>query len=201
MFLKCSVRRKDGKEHRSWSVVESRRVAKGRVVQRHVLYLGEINDSQRAAWEKTISVFDEQRGQPVICALFPEDRTPPAAAGVAAVQVRLEAMRLERPRTWGACWLADALWRELKLDEFFAARLGCSREGTDWEKVLRILAIYRLLSPGSEWRLHRHWFATTALADLLNVDVGAVADDTLYRCLDLMLAQKGIEPLICADKR
>ena len=173
MFLKCSVRRKDGKEHRSWSVVESRRVAKGRVVQRHVLYLGEINDSQRAAWEKTISVFDEQRGQPVICALFPEDRTPPAAAGVAAVQVRLEAMRLERPRTWGACWLADALWRELKLDEFFAARLGCSREGTDWEKVLRILAIYRLLSPGSEWRLHRHWFATTALADLLNVDVGA----------------------------
>jgi hypothetical protein len=190
MFLKCSVRRKDGKEHRSWSVVESRRVARGRVVQRHVLYLGEINDSQRAAWEKTIAVFDEQRGQPVTCALFPEDRTPPPTAGVAAVQVRLEALRLERPRTWGACWLADGLWRELQLDAFFAARLGCSREGTDWEKVLRILTIYRLLSPGSEWRLHRHWFETTALADLLSVDVGAVADDTLYRCLDLLLAQR-----------
>jgi len=86
--------------------------------------------------------------------------------------------------------LADGLWRELKLDEFFAARLGCSREGTDWEKVLRILVIYRLLSPGSEWRLHRHWFETTALADLLAVDVGAVQDDTLYRCLDLLLAQR-----------
>lgn len=190
MFLKCSVRRKDGKEHRSWAVVESRRVARGRVVQRHVLYLGEINDSQRAAWEKTIAVFDEQQGQPVTCALFPEDRTPPATAGVAAVQVRLEALRLERPRMWGACWLADALWQELKLDEFFAACLGISREGTEWEKVLRILAIYRLLSPGSEWRLHRHWFETTALADLLGVDVAAVQDDTLYRCLDLLLAHK-----------
>ena len=190
MFLKCSVRRKDGKEHRSWSVVESRRVARGRVVQRHVLYLGEINDSQRAAWEKTIAVFDEQQDQPVTCALFPEDRTPPVRVGVAAVQVRLEALRLERPRMWGACWWADELWKQLKLDEFFAARLGVSREGTEWEKVLRILVIYRLLSPGSEWRLHRHWFETTALADLLDVDEGAVADDTLYRCLDLLVAHK-----------
>lgn len=110
--------------------------------------------------------------------------------GVTALPVHLAALRLERPRAWGACWIADALWRELKLDEFFAARLGVSREGTDWEKVLRILAIYRLLSAGSEWRLHRHWFATTALADLLGVDAGAVADDTLYRCLDLLLAHK-----------
>lgn len=190
MFLKCSVRRKDGKEHRSWSVVESQRLARGRVLQRHVLYLGEINDSQRAAWEKTLAVFDEQHGAPLTCALFPDDRTPPAMEGVTALQVRLAALRLERPRTWGACWLADALWRELKLDEFFAARLGASREGTDWEKVLRILAIYRLLAPGSEWRLHRHWFGATALADLLGVDAGAVADDTLYRCLDLLLAHK-----------
>src|SRR5437773_12581168 len=67
---------------------------------------------------------------------------------------------------------------------FFGARLAVSREDTDWEKVLRILAIYRLLAPGSEWRLHRHWFATTALADLLGVDARAVQDDTLYRCHD-----------------
>ena len=190
MFLKCSMRRKDGKEHRSWSVVESRRVAGHRVVQRHVLYLGEINDSQRAAWEKSLAVFDEQRQESLTCALFPEDRTPPPVLDVTAVQVRLAALRLERPRSWGACWLADGLWRELKLDEFFAARLSVSREGTDWEKVLRILAIYRLVSPGSEWRLHRHWFETTALADLLGVDAGAVADDTLYRCLDLLVAHK-----------
>jgi len=189
MFLKCSTRCKDGKQHRSWSIVESRRLPGGGVSQRHVLYLGEINDSQRLAWQKSIEVFDEGHGQSRQCALFPQDRTPPAG-GSPAVQVRLEALRLSRPRTWGACWLGDSLWRELQLDTFFAARLGCSREGTAWEKVLRVLTLYRLLSPGSEWRLHRHWFGTTALADLLGVDERAAQDDTLYRCLDLLLPHR-----------
>ena len=189
MFLKCSQRRKDGKVHRSWSVVESRRYGGGKVAQRHVRYLGEINDSQRCAWEKTISVFDETRGGARQLALFPADRVPPAD-GAEAVQVRLDALRLENPRQWGACWLADHLWRTLHLDDFFGARLPVTREGTDWEKVLRVLAIYRLLSPGSEWRLHRHWFATTALSDLLGVDARAVQADTLYRCLDLLLPHK-----------
>lgn len=190
MFLKCSTRRKDGKEHRSWSVVESRRVGRS-VVQRHVLYLGEINDSQRAAWQKSIEVFDEAQGQSRQCMLFPEDRTPAALEDPAAVvQVRLAQLQLARPRTWGACWLGDQLWRDLQLDTFFAPRLGCSREGTDWEKVLRVLTLYRLLSPGSEWRLHRHWFATTALADLLGVDERLAQDDTLYRGLDGLLAHK-----------
>jgi transposase len=188
MFLKCSTRKKDGKEHRSWSIVESRRVGRG-VVQRHVLYLGEINDSQRAAWQKSIEVFDESRGQACQCALFPEDR-PPAADDASAVQVRLNQLQLSRPRTWGACWLGDQLWRELQLDTFFGPRLGVSREGTDWEKVLRVLTLYRLLWPGSEWRLHRHWFGTTALADLLGVDERHAQDDTLYRGLDGLLAHK-----------
>jgi transposase len=188
MFLKCSTRKKDGKEHRSWSIVESRRVGRS-VVQRHVLYLGEINDSQRAAWQKSIAVFDEAQGQSRQCALFPEDR-PPLAGDTSAVQVRLNELQLARPRTWGACWLGDQLWRDLHLDTFFAPRLGCSREGTDWEKVLRVLTLYRLLSPGSEWRLHRHWFATTALADLLGVDERLAQDDTLYRGLDGLLAHK-----------
>ena len=187
MFLKCSTRKKDGKEHRSWSIVKSRRVGRG-VVQRHVLYLGEINDSQRAAWQKSIAVFDEQQGQARQCALFPEDRIPADAAS--AVQVRLNQLQLSRPRTWGACWLGDQLWRELQLDTFFAPRLGVSREGTDWEKVLRVLTLYRLLSPGSEWRLHRHWFGTTALADLLGGDERLAQDDTLYRGLDDVLVHK-----------
>jgi len=187
MFLKCSTRKKDGKEHRSWSIVESRRVGRS-VVQRHVLYLGEINDSQRAAWQKSIAVFDEAQGQSRQCALFPEDRTP--ATDTPAVQVRLEQLQLARPRTWGACWLGDQLWRDLQLDTFFAPRLGCSREGTDWEKVLRVLTLYRLLAPGSEWRLHRHWFGTTALADLLGVDERHAQDDTLYRGLDGLLEHK-----------
>jgi transposase len=159
------------------------------VVQRHVLYLGEINDSQRAAWQKSIEVFDEQQGQSRQCALFPEDRAP-AVGDASAVQVRLNQLQLSRPRTWGACWLGDQLWRELQLDTFFAGRLGVSREGTDWEKVLRLLTLYRLLSPGSEWRLHRHWFGTTALADLLGVDERLAQDDTLYRGLDGLLEHK-----------
>jgi transposase len=188
MFLKCSMRKKDGKEHRSWSIVESRRVGRS-VTQRHVLYLGEINDSQRAAWQKCIEVFDEQSGQSRQCALFPEDRTPPVT-DTPAVQVRLEGLQLCRPRSWGGCWLGDHLWRELRLDCFFGPRLGRSREGTDWEKVLRLLTIYRPLCPGSEWRLHRHWFGTTAMADLLEADERLAQDDTLYRGLDGLLEHK-----------
>lgn len=191
MHLKCRIRRKDGKAHRTWSIVESRRVA-GRVVHQHVLYLGEVNDRQKASWEKAVSVVDETSGAVRQLELLPEDReiTP---GEVDAVQVRLSAMSLERPRQWGACWLADTLWRQLRLDAFFGEKLGASREGTDWEKVLRVLVIYRLLSPGSEWRLHRQWFGTTALPDLLGVDERAAQPATLYRCLDLLLAQK--EPL------
>lgn len=189
MFLKCRERRKDGKTHRSWSIVESRRYAGNKVAHRHVLYLGEINDSQRVAWERTIAVIDERDGTPRQLALFPADREPPASE-VETLQVRLSELSLEHPRQWGACWLADQLWRTLHLDDFFGSRLPVSREQTDWEKVLRILVIYRLLSPGSEWRLHRHWFSTTALADLLGVDARAVQDDTLYRCHDLLLPLK-----------
>jgi hypothetical protein len=189
MFLKCRERHKDGKTHRSWSIVESRRYAGNKVAHRHVLYLGEINDSQRAAWERTIAVVDERDGEARQLALFPADRTPPPGE-VDSLQVRLSELRLEHPRQWGACWLGDQLWRTLHLDDFFGARLPVSREDTDWERVLRILVIYRLLSPGSEWRLHRHWFGTTALADLLGVDARAVQDDTLYRCHDLLLPLK-----------
>lgn len=169
--------------------MESRRYADGKVAHRHVLYLGEINDSQRVAWERTIAVIDERDGAARQMALFPADRPPPGDE-VATLQVRLGELRLGHPRQWGGCWLGDHLWRALHLDGFFGARLPVSREGTDWEKVLRILVIYRLLSPGSEWRLHRHWFGTTALADLLGVDERAVQDDTLYRCHDLLLPWK-----------
>ena len=188
MYLKCRIRRKDGKEHRTWSIVESRRVA-GRVVHHHILYLGEVNDRQKASWEKAVSVVDESSGTVRQLELLPEDRviTP---SEVDAVRVRLSAMSLERPRQWGACWLADTLWRQLRLDSFFGEKLGRSREGTDWEKVLRVLVVYRLLSPGSEWRLHRQWFGATALPDLLGVDERAAQPATLYRCLDLLLAEK-----------
>ena len=95
MFLRHKIRRKDGKEHWSWSVVENRRVQGGRVVQRQVLYLGEINDSQRAAWTRAIAVFDDD-GQSAQIALFPEDRAAPLL-DCDVVSIRLNAMRLRPP--------------------------------------------------------------------------------------------------------
>ena len=188
MFLKCSTRRKDGKIHRSWSIVESRRTG-SHVVQKHVLYLGEVSDQQRASWERAVSVIDETTGESRQMTLIPEDRVL-STSEVDALPVRLSALRLEHPRQWGACWLADSLWCELHLDTFFAEHLGRSPEGTEWEKVLRSLTIYRLLSPGSEWRMHRYWFGTTALPDLLEADERIAQPATLYRCHDLLLVHK-----------
>src|ERR1700751_678068 len=74
MFLRCKVRQKDGKQHRYWSVVENSRVAGGRVVQRHVLYLGEINDTQELAWRRSIAVLEDGAAEPRTLSLFPGDR-------------------------------------------------------------------------------------------------------------------------------
>ena len=130
MFLRCKVRRKDGKQHRYWSVVENTRVAGGRVVQRQVLYLGEINDTQELAWRRSIAVLEDGAGQPRTLSLFPEDRCEGLLADASIVGVRLSELRLRRPRQWGACWLALLLWRELQLDLFWCKRLGVSRKGT-----------------------------------------------------------------------
>ena len=109
MFLRCTKRKKDGKVHRYWSVVESRRVCGGRVVQRHVPYLGEINDSQRQAWRKPIEVFEEGSASAQTMALFPEDRAV-AIDDESIVRIRLKELELKRPRQWGACWLACYLY-------------------------------------------------------------------------------------------
>ena len=188
MFLRHKIRRKDGKEHRTWSVVENRRVQSGRVVQRQVLYLGEINDSQRAAWSRAVEVFDEG-GRSKQIALFPEDRPAPVL-DCDVVSIRLSAMRLRRPREWGACWLAMVLWDQLRLDDFWRPALPPSREGTDWLNILKTLVANRLISPGSEWRLHRHWFEHSAMGDLLGEDAGLAQPNNLYRCLDLLVAHK-----------
>ena len=181
MFLRASTRKKDGKEHRYWSVVENRRVAGGRVVQRHVLYLGEINSSQELSWRKSIEVLDESTQQPRTLALFPEDRCEGLLADESIVRLRLSQLSLRRPRQWGACWLALQLWELLDLDEFWAQRLSASRKGTRWDLVLLVLTAYRLIAPGSEWRLHREWFQRSALADLLGEDAGLAEIHKLYR--------------------
>jgi len=190
MYLKCHRRFKDGKQHRYWSIAEKRRLSRGRVADRHVLYLGEINDSQREAWLKSIEAFDEDRQEQRHLALFPADRDIPEHAVEFGVRVRLKEFRLERPRQWGACWAFCRLWQQLKLDEFWSERLCDSREGTSWYQVLMVLTAYRWIDPGSEWRLHREWYARSAMADLLQQDAALANKDTLYRCLDRLLEHK-----------
>ena len=190
MFLKCHSRVKDGKEHRYWNIVENRRCGRGKFVQRQVLYLGEINDTQRESWCRTIEIFDENRERTMPLALFPADRQLPNFAAGFGVQVRLKEMELHRPRQWGACWLACYLYEQLGLDEFWAEHLADSREGTCWGHILETLVCYRLIDPGSEWRLHRQWFEQSAMADLLDEDYSLVEKNSLYRCLDKVLKHK-----------
>ena len=189
MFLRSTTRLKDGKIHYYWSIVENRRCRADRIVQQTVLYLGEINDSQREQWIRAIEVFDEDAGAMDQLKLFAAERRLLTTAPD-RVQVRLKDFELHRPRQWGGCWLFSELWKQLQLDEFWRVRLGCSREGTDWEHVLQTLVCYRLLDPGSEWRLHRVWFEQSAMGDLLAEDFSIVAKDTLYRCLDSLLEYK-----------
>jgi hypothetical protein len=133
MSLRAKTRKKDGKERRYWSVVESRRVASGRVVQRHVLYLGEINSSQELAWRRSIEVLEDGESAPRTYALFPEDRCEGLLPDESIVRLKLKSMQLHRPRQWGACWLALTLWQTLDLDVFWAERLPPSRKGTRWD--------------------------------------------------------------------
>lgn len=189
MFLRSTTRKKDGKDHRYFSVVENRRVSSGKTVQRTVVYLGEINDTQQTAWLKTLDVFDEQEQQSRTLRLFPDDREMPESA-VDSLQVKLSGLELRRARAFGDCWLACELWRKLGLEEFWQTRLPEGREEVPWEKVLRLLVVNRWIAPGSEFRVHRQWFVDSAMDELLGVDFAVAEKDRLYRCLDRLLAHK-----------
>jgi hypothetical protein len=189
MFLRDKRRFKNGKWHRYYSVVENRRVSGKGVLQRQVLYLGEINDTQEAAWRKTLEVFDEHRQATCQMSLFAEDREIPPDA-VNALSLRMSELRLRRSRAFGDCWLGLKLWLELRLDRFWAECLADERGDVAWEQVVAILAINRLVAPGSEWWIHREWFLQTALDELLGVDFAAVGKDRLYRCLDRLVQHK-----------
>ena len=189
MYLRCHSRKKNGKRHRYWSVVESRRCRSGRPVQRQVLYLGEINDSQEAAWRKTIQVFDEQKKEYEQLSLFPADRPIPADE-VNALSVVLTELCLRHPRSFGDCWLGCVLWDQLGLSGFWDSRLGSQRGKVPWRKVLQLLVINRLCDPGSEFALHRSWFLRSAMDELLTTDFAVAEKDRLYRCLDRILPYK-----------
>jgi transposase len=189
LFLRSTNRKKDGKDHRYFSLVENQRISATKTVQRTVLYLGEINGQQESSWRKTLAVFDEDKRQYTNLNLFPDDRPLPADA-VDSLQVRLSGLELRRPRPFGNCWLASELWHQLGLNEFWQARLGGGRESVSWEKVLRLLVVNRLLEPGSEFRVHRHWFVESAMDALLEENFAVAEKDRLYRCLDRILEHK-----------
>ena len=193
MFLRCTERKKDGKVHYYYSVVENRRVAHNKVTQRTVLYLGEINQLQEAAWQDLLDRFDSEcqghRVKP-----FRQQQllgpTPLRPEEVDAIGVELSRMELRRPRAFGNCWLGCEIWRLLELDDFWREKLPEGREAVAWHKVIELLAVNRLVDAGSEWRLHRQWFDQSAMDQLLEADFAVASKDRLYRCLDRLLAHK-----------
>jgi transposase len=189
LFLRSTNRKKDGKDHRYFSIVENQRISADKTVQRTVLYLGEINDQQQASWRKTLDVFDEDKQTHTNLNLFPDDRPLPEDA-VDSIQVKLSGLELRRARPFGNCWLASELWNQLGLSEFWQKHLPEGRERVSWEKVLRLLVVNRLLEPGSEFRVHRHWFVESAMDALLEENFAVAEKDRLYRCLDRILEHK-----------
>jgi len=191
MFLRFITRKKDGKEHRYYSVVENVRVPGRRSpFQKTLLYLGELSDAQHVAWTKAIAVFDEATGQSQNLNLFPDDRPVPSDLANTSVSIRMSDYRLCRPRQYGACWMACELWRELELDAFWGQLLAPSREGTDWVKLLTVSVAYRLIEPGSEWRCHRLWYDQSAMGDLLGEGFAWGGKDQLYNVLDRLLPHR-----------
>jgi transposase len=183
MFLRFNTRKKDGKEHRYWSVVENLRLRSGHTTQRTVLYLGEINDTQQAAWRKSLEVINEVEEITQSICLFPEDRDIPADV-LNGLRVKLSELTLQRPRVFGDCWLACRLWDELELGSFWRQRLPDGKAQVPWFKVLELLSVRQLVAPGSKWHLHRRWFLSSAMDQLLDEDFAVAAKNRLYECLD-----------------
>jgi len=183
MFLRFNTRKKDGKEHRYWSVVENRRLRTGSSTQRTVLYLGEINDRQQAAWRKSLEVINETNQRTEQICLFPQDREIPPEV-LNGLQVKLSELTLQRPRVFGDCWLGCRLWDELQLGAFWRERLPEGKACVPWFKVLELLSVRQLVAPGSKWHLHRRWFLASAMDQLLGEDFAVAAKNRLYECLD-----------------
>jgi transposase len=193
MFLRCTERKKDGKVHYYYSVVENRRVADNKVTQRTVLYLGEINQLQEAAWQDLLNRFESECQSRSVRPFRQSRLLGPARLRpeeVDAIQVKLSQMELRRPRAFGNCWLGCEIWRLLELDGFWSEKLPEGREEVAWHKVVELLAVHRLVAPGSEWRLHRQWFDESAMDELLAEDFAVASKDRLYRCLDRLLPHK-----------
>jgi transposase len=187
MFLRTHRRKKDGKQHSYWSLVETVRTPDG-PRQKTLCYLGELNSSAQARWLKTIEVFNDQ-GETQQLKLFPS-QVEPASDDPQIARVLLNKVRLERTRQFGSCWLGLELWKRLELDRFFEQAVNEHEADVPWSRVAAVLAINRLCAPGSELAIEERWYPSTALDDLLGIEDGKINDTRLYRCLDQILPQK-----------
>jgi transposase len=181
VYLRHSIKRKDGKTHTYWRLVRS--VRRGRkVVQETVANLGELDAQGRA---KAKQLLREMTGRTEQRELF-ED----AAAAPETVAVRLDRVRLERGRTFGDVWLGWTLWRALRFDELCQELMPEGREAVPWSTMATILVLARLCEPSSELHIAEDWYRRTALEDMLGVPADVVNDDRLYRALDELLPHK-----------
>jgi transposase len=187
MFLRPNQRRKDGKQHTYWSLVESVRTPDG-PRQRTLCHLGELNGSDQQRWLRTVEVFNEQ-GEAQQLKLFPSHVAAPSEDPQVA-RVLINRVRLERTRQFGACYLGLELWRRLELDRFFEQAIDDDPADVPWSRVAALLAINRLCAPGSELAIEQRWYPSTALDDLLGIEDGKINDTRLYRCLDRILPHK-----------
>jgi transposase len=189
MFLKSHVREKDGKRHVYYSLTESLRVSRKRVVQRTVLHLGELNTTQVERWQRTIEAVQED-GRYRQMRLFTdrEGQVPVDAEDVA--EVILSSLVVRRPRRFGDCWVGCKLWEDLGLGTFWQEVLGQQRGEVPWAKVVELLAVNRLCDPRSELYIHEKWFPQTAMDVLLDCDASVAEKDRLYRALDRMVEHK-----------
>jgi len=180
VYLRHSVRRKDGKTHVYWRLVRSVRRG-GKVVQETVAQLGELDAEGRAkakALARQITGRGDQRE------LFESSPLPETAP------VRLDRVRIERGRSFGDVWLGWRLWQALRLDALCADLLQPGREPVPWSTMAAVLVIARLCEPSSELHIAENWYRRTALEDLLRLASERVNDDRLYRALDRLLPHK-----------
>ena len=180
MYLRHTLRKKDGKTHRYWRLVRSVRVGR-RVIQQTVAQLGELDEQGRL---QARALARSLIGEPEQAALFNDGSQPQA------VSVRLKGVRVERARQFGDVYLALALWRGVGLEEFCERMLPRGKEQVAWSKIASVLAVARLCEPSSELHIAEDWYRRTALSDLLQLSEEQVNKDRLYRALDELLVHK-----------
>lgn len=186
MFLRRCERRKNGKCHTYWMLVESIRTARG---SRHrtVAYLGDLQPEEQSGWAQFGRKLEDE--SPPERSLFdPPHYNEPSEDE--PVPVRLSGIRLERLRDFGDVWLALGLWRLLKLDVLLGALMPAGREEVSWSDMAAILALARFCEPKSELHIEHTWYRRTALDDLLGVPIDKVHTDRLYEALDQLLPHK-----------